>query len=175
LLRIRDFALRTIPIHVVQVATGLLPNSSVTVRVRGFLIGPFLCRCGRGLRLASGVVLNRPDRLAIGDRVYFAHNVWINATGGITFGDDIMVGPMTVFASSDHVIEGGSLSRRSVAAPITIESNVWIGSHAVVTRGVSIGPNSIVAAGAVVTRDVPPNTLVGGVPARKIGDLDASS
>ncbi len=171
--RIKLFALRVLPIHIVQLLTGLLPNASLTIRIRGFLISPFINRCGRNFKIASGATINRPDRLTIGNNVYFAQNIWINATGNITFGNNISVGPMCVFASSNHVLENGKVSSsKNIVEPITINSGVWIASHVVITSGVTIGQNSIIAAGAVVSNDVPPGCLYGGVPAKKIKDIE---
>ena len=85
--------------------------------------------------------------------------------GGITIGDDCLIGHNVVLATLNH---GFAPDRRKDMhpAPIVIGRNVWIGASATVLPGVSIGDNAIIAAGAVVTKDIPANTVAGGVPAK---------
>lgn len=108
-----------------------------------------------------------------GKNITLGKNVFINACccfqdqGGISIGDGSFLGHRVVLATLDHGFlpeERGS----NYPAPIRIGRNVWIGSGAVVLRGVTIGDNAVVAAGAVVTRDVEPGVIVGGVPAKFI-------
>ena len=103
-------------------------------------------------------------------------NVFINAgckfqdQGGITIGDRTFIGHNVVLATLDHDLDP---DKRLLMhpSPITIGQNVWIGSNVTVTRGVTIGDNSVIAAGAVVTRDIPANVVAGGVPAKVIKPL----
>ncbi|MEZ5288405.1 MAG: DapH/DapD/GlmU-related protein [Vicinamibacterales bacterium] len=74
--------------------------------------------------------------------------------------------------TSGHPLEPGRRRAAVVAKPIVLERNVWIGAGAIVIGGVTVGENAVIAAGAVVTRDVPPNVLVGGNPARVIRALE---
>ena len=108
-----------------------------------------------------------------GKNITVGENVFINACchfqdhGGVTLGDGCQIGHNVVFATLNH---GLSPEERPITypAPIVLERNVWIASNATILQGVTIGENAVVAAGAVVTRDVPANTIVGGVPARFI-------
>lgn len=108
-----------------------------------------------------------------GKNIFIGKNVFINCCchfqdwGGVYIGDNALIGSHVVFATVNH---GRNPIERSdnVPAPIHIGKNVWIGSHATVLPGVTIGDNAIVAAGAVVSKDVPENTVVGGVPAKMI-------
>ena len=108
-----------------------------------------------------------------GRNIILGENVFINACcqfqdqGGIEIGDGSLIGHNVVFATLNHDINP---ERRQVCipGPIKVGKNVWIGSNATILSGVKIGDNSIVAAGAVVTKDVENNTIVGGVPARFI-------
>ena len=103
--------------------------------------------------------------------------VFINACchfqdhGGVTLGDGCQIGHNVVFATLNHEL---AEERRSVTypAPIVLGKNVWVGSNATILQGVTIGDNAVVAAGAVVTKDVPANAIVGGVPARFIKRID---
>ena len=108
-----------------------------------------------------------------GKNIHIGKDVFINACchfqdhGGITIGDGCQIGHNVVFATLNH----GLLpeERKSTQpAPIVLGKNVWIGSNATILQGVSIGNNAIVAAGAVVTKDVPSDAVVGGVPAKFI-------
>ncbi len=108
-----------------------------------------------------------------GKNITVGENVFINACchfqdhGGVTLGDGCQIGHNVVFATLNH---GLSPEERPITypAPIVLERNVWVGSNATILQGVTIGENAVVAAGAVVTRDVPANTIVGGVPTKFI-------
>lgn len=111
-----------------------------------------------------------------GKNITVGKNVFINACchfqdqGGITLGDNCLVGHNVVFATLNH---GFSPEERQsmLPAPIVVGRNVWIGSNSTILQGVTIGDNSIIAAGSVVTKDVPANAIVAGVPARFIRSI----
>lgn len=166
--KIFEFLRRDLLIHIIQLLTGLLPNSYITTRIRGLLIGPLLGKCGKNFRIASGVVINKPGKLMIGDNVYIAHYVWINAVGGLHIGENTVIGPMCVLSTSKHVFREKRATNEGIFAPITLGKGVWLASHVVVTDGVKIGDGALVAAGSVVTHHVRSNTMVGGVPAKYI-------
>ena len=113
-----------------------------------------------------------------GKNIHIGKNVFINCCchfqdqGGIYLGDHVLVGSHVVFATINHGMEPEHRSD-NIPASIRVEKNVWIGSHATILSGVTIGENAIVAAGAVVTKDVPAGTVVGGVPAKVIRRLEA--
>jgi acetyltransferase-like isoleucine patch superfamily enzyme len=88
--------------------------------------------------------------------------------GGIDIGDDVLIGPNVSLITSGHPVEPAERRAGVTAAPIVIGRNVWIAAGATIIGGVTIGENSVVAAGSVVTHNVPPNSLVGGNPARLI-------
>ncbi len=89
----------------------------------------------------------------------------------IAIADQVMIANRVNLVTSGHPVEPDRRRAYITAAPITIETNVWIGTAATILPGVTIGADSVVAAGAVVTRDVPPATLVAGVPATAIREL----
>jgi acetyltransferase-like isoleucine patch superfamily enzyme len=95
--------------------------------------------------------------IRVGRNVFINHNCTLNDIGGITIGDEVFIGPR---------IDPAFRRRQIVAAPIAIERGVWLCTGATVLHGVTVGEDSVVAAGAVVTRDVPAGVVVGGVPAR---------
>lgn len=86
-------------------------------------------------------------------------------------GDGCQIGHNVVFATLNHGL--APKERKSTyPAPIVLGRNVWVGSNATILQGVTIGDNAVIAAGAVVTKDVAPNTVVGGVPAQFIKNID---
>ena len=90
--------------------------------------------------------------------------------GGITIEDDVLIGPKVNLITENHPL--GPVNRRAlIAKPIVIKRNAWIGAAATILSGVNVGENSVLAAGAVVTTDVPANTIVGGVPAKFIKNI----
>ena len=111
-----------------------------------------------------------------GKNIHLGKNVFINAgckfqdQGGIFIGDNVLIGHNVVMATLNHnedVKKRGNL----IPAPINIGNDVWIGSNATILSGVSVGDGAIIAAGAVVTKDVKAKTIVGGVPAKYIRDI----
>ena len=121
------------------------------------LFPPFYANLGRNITVGKGVFINTG--------CHFLDQ------GGITLGDGTFLGSNVVLATVNHDFDPEN--RRTVhPAPIITGKNVWIGSSVTVVPGVYIGDGAIVAAGAVVTKDVPPNTIVAGVPARVIREID---
>lgn len=105
--------------------------------------------------------------ITIGQRVFINMGCKFQDQGGITIGDDCLIGHNAVLATLNHSFlpeERGNM----LPAPIVIRNNVWLGANVTILPGVTIGENAIVAAGAVVTRDVAANTIVGGIPAKLI-------
>ena len=129
---------------------------------------------GDGVTIESGCALycmNAP--LTLGKGCYLNRNVRLGSAGDVPLimGDNVMVGPNVVIDTSRHNHDRLDLPMKEQGLsyePITVGDDVWIGSNAVITCGVTIGRGSIVGAGAVVTRDVEEFSIVGGVPAKPI-------
>lgn len=117
------------------------------------LFPPFYTDCGKNIRIGKGVFINSGCKF--------------QDQGGITIGDDVLVGHNCVIATLNHVMEP---ERRGdmIPAPVEIGDKVWIGANVTILQGVTIGEGAILAAGAVVNKDVPPRTVVAGVPAAVI-------
>jgi acetyltransferase-like isoleucine patch superfamily enzyme len=111
-----------------------------------------------------------PD-IRVGRNVFINQNCTFYDLGGIDIADDVLIGPNVSLITSGHALEPSQRREFVTAAPIVIERNAWIAAGATIIGGVTIGENSVVAAGSVVTRDVPANTLVGGNPARVIRSI----
>ena len=103
--------------------------------------------------------------ITVGKRVFINADCKFQDQGGIFIGDDVLIGHAVVLATLNHDIDPAKRPRLH-PAPIRIGNKVWIGANATVLPGVTIGDRSVVAAGAVVTKDVPADTIVGGVPAK---------
>jgi acetyltransferase-like isoleucine patch superfamily enzyme len=102
---------------------------------------------------------------SIGKRVFINHACSFLDLGGISIEDDVLIGPRVNITTENHPTD--PTDRKTVILrPVALRRNAWIGAGATILPGVTIGENSIVAAGAVVSRDVPDNTIVGGIPAK---------
>ena len=126
-----------------------------------------------GSEIDESVAVFTPLYINYGKNTKFGKNVFINFDcvfldlGGITIEDNVLIAPKVSLLSEGHPVSPGE--RKSlVPGHIYIRKNAWIGAGATILPGVTIGENSVVAAGAVVTKDVPANTVVGGVPAKAI-------
>jgi acetyltransferase-like isoleucine patch superfamily enzyme len=109
--------------------------------------------------------------ISIGRNVFVNQNCTFYDLGGLDIADDVMIGPNVSIITSGHPVEPSRRRAFTIAKPIVIERNVWIAAGATIIGGVTVGENSVVAAGSVVTKNVPPNTLVGGNPARVIRSI----
>lgn len=112
-----------------------------------------------------------------GKNIHIGRDVFINAgchfqdQGGITIGDGTMIGHNVVLATLNHGLSPKD-RRTVIPEPIVIGKNVWIGANATILPGVTIGDHAVVAAGAVVSGDIPANVVVGGVPAKTIKNIE---
>ncbi|MGN8070015.1 sugar O-acetyltransferase [Mucilaginibacter sp. 22184] len=111
------------------------------------------------------------NEIRIGRNVFINQNCTFYDLGGLDIGDDVMIGPNVSIITTGHPLDPSQRRSVTIGKPIVIERNVWIAASAIIIGGVTIGKNSVVAAGSVVTKNVPPNTLVGGNPARVIRSI----
>lgn len=113
-----------------------------------------------------------------GKNIKIGKNVFINACchfqdhGGVELGDGCQIGHNVVFATLNHGLAPEDRSN-TYPAPIVLKKNVWVGSNSTILSGVTIGENAVVGAGSVVTKDIPANTVAGGVPARIIKHIES--
>lgn len=110
--------------------------------------------------------------ISIGNRTVIQHGCWLDGRGGLYIGDDVSIGPGVWLITDEHDLQDPACPERP--GPVTVSDYAWIGSRAMVLPGVTIGRGAAVGAGSVVTRDVPPYTVVAGVPARPIGERSQS-
>lgn len=140
-------------------------------------------RSRRGVRLGDGVTVGRGasirpssyyghepgEGLEVGDGTAIGAGSWIGASGFVSIGCDVLFGPGVVVLPENHLFDDPDATIKSQGverAGVVVEDDCWIGARAVLLAGVRVGRGAVVAAGAVVTRDVAPNAVVGGVPAR---------
>lgn len=110
---------------------------------------------------------NYGKNISLGKNVFINHACSFLDLGSIIIEDDVLIGPRVSISSEGHPVK--ATERKALAtAKVHVKKNAWIGAGACILPGVTIGENAIVAAGAVVTKDVAPNTVVGGVPAKVI-------
>ena len=132
--------------------------TGVPVHPSFWMLPPFYTDFGKNIRVGRDVFIN--------------HGCEFMDRGGITLEDKVLIGPKVNLVTINHPVEP-SQRRSTFCAPILIKRNAWIGVGASVMPGVTVGENAIVAANAVVTKDVPANSIVGGIPAALIRNFDA--
>jgi galactoside O-acetyltransferase len=144
-------------------------------------VGPTVIRGGENICIGARfqamgqlfLYANDGGVLRIGDDCALNTNVQLGAAGGrLSLGSGVLIGPNVVIRVSNHGIVRGTPMRTQphVFGEIVIEDDVWIGSNAVITSGVTLAPGTVVGAGSVVTHSTEANSIVGGVPAAKIGE-----
>jgi acetyltransferase-like isoleucine patch superfamily enzyme len=110
--------------------------------------------------------------IRVGRRVFINQCCTLYDMGGVDIADQVMIGPNVNIITTGHPLEPSQRRAYVESKPIVIEKNVWIATGATILGGVIVGENSVVAAGAVVTKDVPPSSFVAGVPAKVIRSLE---
>lgn len=132
----------------------------------------FLGRMGEGIEITPPFYCDYGFNITLGDNVYMNFNCVILDPAPVVIEDNVMFGPMVSVYTATHPVEAAErIKGPELGAAITIKENSWIGGSAVICPGVTVGRNSVVAAGAVVTKDVPEGVVVGGNPARIIKRL----
>ena len=121
-------------------------------------------------KLYPGIIIHSPEKVSIGMNVAIAEYVHIWGGGEVVIGANTMIAAHAVITSQSHYNQPHR-RREQIRKKVVIGENVWIGASAVILPGISIGKNSIVGAGAVVTADVGENVIVAGVPARVVQNL----
>lgn len=140
-------------------------------RLRSTMFGLRLGNFGKHIFVMKGVSFENYRKMRIGKWVFINQHTVFSTPMGMKIGDFVMIGPYCLFASVHHKFDGYRLPmllQKPVIKPIVIEDDVWIGAKATVLGGVTIGRGAIIAAGAVVNKDVEPYSIVGGVPAKHI-------
>lgn len=146
--------------NLTNVSNLFYKKPSCNIWVAGDLIVDSLC-------IANVIIVVLPAaKLIIGNDCSMNDGTYLECESSITIGDNVMIGRNVTIRDSDGHDHGDALGKRERCLPVVIGNSVWIGSNAMIQKGVHIGDGAIIAAGAVVCRDIPANTLAGGVPAK---------
>ena len=131
---------------------------------------------GEGVDIRPPLRVDYGHNISIGDASWANYGLTVLDVAPVVIGTDVLIGPNCSLYTAIHPTEPGPRRAKwESSAPITIEDNVWLGGSVVVCPGVTIGENSIIGAGAVVTRDIPANCIAVGNPARVIKNLDPAT
>ncbi len=133
--------------------------------------------CGERVTFAKNCSISGAKNLHIGTNVSLSSATILCTRAKLIIGDDVMFGPHVTVVTGDHRIDIPDRPMISIKdseklpendQDVVIENDVWVGANAIILKGVTIGTGSVICAGAVVTKDVPPYSIVGGVPAKVI-------
>jgi acetyltransferase-like isoleucine patch superfamily enzyme len=116
------------------------------------------------------VIIHFPEKVSIGDNLSIAEFTHIWGRGKVEIGNNVLIASHVIITSQTHDTFSPLMRLSQVDKPVVIKDNVWIGANAIILPGVCIGQGSIVGAGSVVTKDISPNSIVAGVPAKLLKD-----
>ena len=137
--------------------------------VRPLIDEMFEGRLPASVTLAPPFQIDRAHCVTIGERVFINEGLDVMAVGSVTIEDDVMIGPGCTILTPNHDMKDLWILK---PRPVVIKKGAWLAAKVVVCPGVTIGESAVIAAGAVVTKDVAPRTVVGGNPARFIKDIE---
>ena len=150
-----------------------LQDTDATEDEQAELIKQYFGAVGRDICICPGFMCDNGKNIRVGDQFLANYHVTILDIMPVTIGDYVMIGPNTLITTVNHPLSPmGRRKHLGIGSPVVIGNDVWIGGNVTILPGVHIGNNVVIAAGAVVTKDVPDNCLVGGIPAKKIKDLN---
>lgn len=143
---------------------GWLPSH----RLRLLLYRVFGMQIGRGSHIYMGAEIRAPRWIKIGTGTSIGHDAILDGRGRLTIGNNVNLSSGVWIWTRSHDVNSPTFA--GTRAPVIIEDYAWLSCRVVILQGVTIGEGAVVAAGAVVTKDVESYTIVGGVPAKKIGE-----
>lgn len=143
----------------------------IFVKIRTYYYSKMMGVFGDKTLVAGRIYADPPENIFVGKQAIINEGVYLNAKGKIIIGDNVHISSFVIINTGMLDIKQDPKSRNHLVKDVVVEDGVWIASGAIINPGVKIGKNSVVAAGAVVTRDVPENCLVGGAPAKLIKTL----
>jgi len=130
---------------------------------------------GQGVDFRAPVTIDYGMLLTIGDRTFINSDLLVVGGGRVSIGEDCLIGPRCAIYTPNHALDVPTrLAGWEKAAAVTLGNNVWLGGSVTLTPGVSIGDNSIIGAGSVVTHDIPANVIAAGNPCRVLRPLPAA-
>ncbi|MEO1591179.1 MAG: acyltransferase [Cyanobacteria bacterium J06632_22] len=161
-----------VQIHTVNGLSDVLGNDVLSCWLRKQIFTVLGMQLGAGTVLRGGSYLYG-GRLTTGQNCQVNRGCYFDFTGPITFEDNVVVGHGVTFVTAEHNIGGPErrAGKSIIGRPIVLKSGVWVGANALLLPGVTVQAGAVIAAGAVVTKSVPANTLVAGIPARIVRAL----
>ena len=151
-----------------------LPGYYLSNKLRGWFMGFYLKEHGNKFLLNKEVIIESPQNIYIGNDVRINARCWISGGGGLTIEDNVLIGPLVIIHTANHMFEDTNTSISSqghIKKPVVIKKNSWIGASSIILPGTSIGENCIIGAGSVVTKDTDSFSVYAGNPAKKIRSL----
>lgn len=140
---------------------------------RALIIDSLFGKKGRNCLVTSPFYCDYGKFIEVGDNFFCNYNCTILDGGKVTFGNDVQIGPNCTFVTPSHPLDPEQrLDGLEIFLPIEVGHNVWFGAGVTVLGGVTIGDNTVIAAGSVVTRDIPANCLAAGVPCRVLRQVN---
>lgn len=136
-----------------------------------FILKELLSKTGKEFMIMPNFYCDYGFNIEIGENFYSNHNLVILDANKVTFGDNVQIGPNCGFYTSGHPLDYKTRKKLEFAKPIKIGNNVWIGGNVVVLPGVTIGDNTVIGAGSVVTKDIRSNMLAVGNPCKVIKEI----
>ncbi|MNC13209.1 Maltose O-acetyltransferase [compost metagenome] len=147
----------------------LFPDIPILMRIRGSLYSLVMNECGHNFQVSATTLLRSINKLSVGNNVYLAPFVVLNAIDDIILEDEVMVGFHSVITSGNHIISQGSYRfSPSIGKPIVIKHGCWIAAHCTVLPGTYLPQGAILAANSCLTKKYDDGVLFGGVPAVRI-------
>lgn len=157
---------------IVKLLWAVIPSGPHGDYFRGLTYKKYLLKSGKNFKMGEYSLIYSPNCLEVGNNVYVGFSSYLGS-GSISIGNEVLIGNHVSITPSNHLRKGASFRfGGSRQLGIKIGDGVWIAAHSCILAGVEIGNGSLVAAGSVVTKSVPPNVLVGGVPAKIIKRFD---
>ena len=154
--------------HYGEILFNLFGTHVPSHRVRQAWLRALGARIGKRVSIFRGTTVLSAASLVVGDRCSIGWRCVLDARGGVTIGDDVSVASDSQLITAEH--DPQSVDFDVSIRPITVGTRAWLATRSLILPGVTIGDNAVVAAGAVVRHDVPDGVIVGGVPARPIGE-----
>lgn len=146
--------------------------SAANYKARETVIRKLFGKVGQNPVILPRFVCDNGKNISVGDNFLINFNGVILDIAPVIIGNNVMIGPNTLITTVNHPLNAKERrNHMAVATPVTIGNDVWIGGNVTILPGVTIGDRAVIAAGAVVTKDIPANTVAGGVPAKVIKEL----
>lgn len=160
-------------LFVAQLTFRLLPDTKC-FGFKRFALRLAGVRIGRNVRICSSVRIIGDSVLSIGDNTWIGHGTWLFCSAPIQIGKNSNIAPLCYIGTGTHQVDpyGNSIAGKGISLPIIVEDGVWICARSTILAGTRIGEKAIVGAGAVVINDVPAFTVIGGVPAKVIRQIN---